>query len=99
MGYKTNGASENVVNGNFKPSAAFINLWLPSNTESGKKKIGTIYLDDSKPDQEALIEYLKADDDNLITLINTMIVDFKLANSEQSGNTVPGFIIPTPSGS
>jgi len=89
MGFKTP-EDTTVVKGNFKKSTAFINLWLPSNTESGKKKVGTIYLDDSKEDEAALITFLKANDDNLVTLMNTMIVDFKLAGGNGSG-----FVLPT----
>ncbi len=91
MGFKTP-EDTTVVKGNFKKSTAFINLWLPSNTETGKKKFGTIYLDDDQEDEAALIDFLKASDDNLVTLMNTMIVDFKLAKVAGSGT---GFILPT----
>ena len=93
MGFKTPGSEDSSVvqNGNFRKSTAFINLWLPSNTESGKKKFGTIYLDDKKADESDIIEYLKANEANLKMLLNSMSYDFKLA----AGATGKGFILPT----
>lgn len=85
-------AEANVVSGTFQAknaATAYINLWLPSDTDSGKKKFGTIYLDDAKEDQKMVIEYLKADDGNLVKLINTMIVDFRLAVGSSKGFKLP----------
>ena len=88
MGFKTPDDTK-VVSPNFQKATAFINLWLPSSdAKNGKKKFGTIYLDDKQEDQAAVIEYIQRADGNLMKLVETMIVDFQLANTK-TGFTLP----------
>lgn len=61
-------------------SQGFINLYLPTKTGT-RRKIGTIYLKESKPMERALIERLKADPEaTLELLLNKLEMDFATAD-------------------
>ena len=95
MSFRTpNETEENIVgNGKFNGPApsAYINVWLPANTESGRKKFGTIKLYDQKADEANLVQFLQADDANLLLLWDSLMIDFKMASSNDKN---AGFIIP-----
>ena len=62
---------------------AFINLYLPTK-EGGRRKLGTIALKDSRPNEKALIEYLQKGDAALKNLANKVEFNFQMAEGSEA---------------
>lgn len=77
---------------NWKPSQAFINASLPAATPSGARKIGTMYIQVDKKGHQELLDFLKADPNNINVLKDMLILDFQLAEDDSATDT--GFILP-----
>ena len=63
----------------------FINLFLP-NKDGGRKKVGSIGLKLSKPDQKNLIEYLTADEANVEKFLSKLTASVAAADGSSSSS-------------
>lgn len=74
-----------------KKAVGYINFYLPSSTETGKKKLGAIALRAGTSNEVALSNWLQANPENINILLQKLIVDFNPV--VEGGNAAP-FLLP-----
>jgi hypothetical protein len=84
-------ANNKQAKGEFKKANAFINLYLPSNTDSGKRKLHAVPLYEDDEAHAGLIKYLQQGGERALTNVaNKLMFDFNVVD-----NTKPrGFELP-----
>lgn len=60
----------------------FINIYLPTKG-GGERKLGTIALHEKKPAEKQLIDWLKADEKNIQTLVGKLMFNFNTAEPKE----------------
>lgn len=80
-----NYAAGNAAQSDDWKSDFFINLFLP-NQDGGRKKVGSIGLKLSKPDQKNLIEFLTADEANVEKFLGKLQATVAAADGSSSSS-------------
>ena len=80
MAFRTNAAAQTNntdTNQESWKAAGFVNLYLPSTDGGKRKKLGAIPLRTNKPAEAALLQWLKADSNNVGRLLSKLELDFQ----------------------